>query len=410
MSESDGMDDVLDGGLRQSLMIASRIAETLARRRQESQRQQEHQDAQAAHEAQARLTAERSAAHAALVPVEKDQWWDKAQPRDIATAHTVATGWKDHDPAALAASEKIRREVLVRYGIDTHDVGTDAAYLESGIQTITIEKARRDELARSQEETRKAAVEHEKAMQLIAAVSAEELRAQAATLAPEMERHQVPAEYLANRELAQALLTAHSAKTPTAVAAADADIRERLFLITKDGVNGPDIDQLRKETTTNINGASDSHFQDPEFVKAAKDMHEAKLLAEGGFKGSQWSSMEQRYERAEKELFTRLEGVGREIENRVTGNDSGRLKDMGLKTETASAAGYGSAAHHDKFAESLENTGANETQIRGRLAAARSEGTHPSAAVSMGKGAAKARKTRSGAAIGAERGKGGPSR
>ncbi|MDR6508402.1 hypothetical protein [Arthrobacter oryzae] len=40
------MDDVL-GGLRQSLMIASPIAETLARRRQESRRQQEHQDAQA---------------------------------------------------------------------------------------------------------------------------------------------------------------------------------------------------------------------------------------------------------------------------------------------------------------------------------------------------------------------------
>ncbi|NKX56930.1 hypothetical protein HGG74_20915, partial [Arthrobacter sp. E918] len=56
MSESDGMDEFLDGGMRQSLMIASRIAETLARRRQESQRQQEHQDAQAAHKAQARLT------------------------------------------------------------------------------------------------------------------------------------------------------------------------------------------------------------------------------------------------------------------------------------------------------------------------------------------------------------------
>lgn len=122
------MDDVVDGGLRQSLMIASRITETLARRRQESQRQQEHQRAQVAHEAQARLAAERSAAHAALAPVEKDQWWDKAQPYDIATAHAVAEGWKDHDPTALAASEKIRQEVLSRYGIDTHDVGTDAAY------------------------------------------------------------------------------------------------------------------------------------------------------------------------------------------------------------------------------------------------------------------------------------------
>ncbi|GAC1495299.1 MAG: hypothetical protein NVS2B15_17100 [Pseudarthrobacter sp.] len=404
------MDDVLDGGLRQSLMIASRIAETLARRRQESQRQQEHQDAQAAHEAQARLTADRSAAHAALAPVEKDQWWDKAQTHDIAAAHAVAEGWKDHDPAALAASEKIRRQVLTRYGIDTHDVGTDAAYLESGIRAITTDKARQDELARSQEETRKAAVEHEKAMGLLAAARAEELRAQAATLASEMERHQVPAEYLANPELAHALQTAHNAKTPTAVAVADADIQERMFLIGRDGINGPDIDQLRKETTANVNGAGDSHFEDPEFVQAAKDMHEAKLLAEGGFKGTERTPVEQRYERAEKELFARMESVGREIENRVTGNDSSRLKDQGLKAESTSSSDYGSAERQKAFAVSLATTGANETQVRGRAAAERSEGTHPSAAVTMGKGAAKAKKTPTGAAVGAERSKNGPAR
>ncbi|WP_427019488.1 hypothetical protein ACQCSX_23215 (plasmid) [Pseudarthrobacter sp. P1] len=410
MSESDGMDDVVDGGLRQSLMIASRIAETLARSRQESQRQQEHQDAQVAHEAQARLAAERSAAHAALAPVEKDQWWDKAQPHDIATAHAVAEGWKDHDPAALAASEKIRQEVFTRYGIDTRDVGTDAAYLESGIQTAAMDKVRQDELARSQEETRKAAAEHEKAMGLLAAARAEELRAQAAELAPEMERHQVPVEYLANPELAQALQTAHSSKTPAAVAAADATVQERMFLIGKDGINGPDLDQLRNETTANINGADASHFEDPQFVQAAKEMHEAKLLAESGFTGSERTPVEQRYERAEKELFARMESVGREIENRVTDNDSSRLQDQGLKTETAAAAGYGSAEHHEKFAESLEQSGANETQIRGRLVAARSEGTHPSAAVTMGKGATKARKSRTGATVGAERGKNGLSR
>lgn len=410
MSESDGIDDFLDNGMRQSLMIASRMAETLARRRQEAQRQQEHLDSQAAHEAQTRLTAERSSARAVLAPVQKEEWWDKAQPADIATAHAVAEGWKDHDPAALEASAKIREEVLARYGIDTHNVGTDTAYLESGIATITTEKTRLDELARRQEEARKAAAEHERAMQLLAAAQAEELRAQATKLAPEMERHQVPVDYLANPELAQALQRAHNAKTPQAAAAADAEIKERLFLIGKDGINGPDFEQLRKETTASINGADESHFNDPQFVKAAKEMHEAKLLAEGGFNGSESSSLEQRYERAEKELFARLEGVGREIENRVTGNDSSRLKDQGLKAGIAAAASYGSADHHEKFAQSLENSGANETQIRGRLAAARSEGTHPIAAVTMGKGAAKARKTRSGAAMGAERGKGGPSR
>jgi hypothetical protein len=120
--------------------------------------------------------------------------------------------------------------------------------------------------------------------------------------------------------------------------------------------------------------------------------------------------VEQRYERAEKELFARMEGLGHEIENRVTGNDSSRLEDQGLTAESTSADDYGSAEHHEKFAESMATTGANETQIRGRLAAARSEGTHPSAAVTMGNGAAKARNSRTGAAVGSERGKNGLTR
>ncbi|SDP76803.1 hypothetical protein SAMN04487914_13623 [Arthrobacter sp. ok909] len=69
---------------------------------------------------------------------------------------------------------------------------------------------------------------------------------------------------------------------------------------------------------------------------------------------------------------------------------------------------YGSAEAF--LLESLASTGANETKIRGCLAAARSEGTHPSAAVTRGKGAAKARKSRTGAAVGSERGKNGLSR
>ncbi|XTR52214.1 hypothetical protein ACOM2C_01365 [Pseudarthrobacter sp. So.54] len=64
-------------------------------------------------------------------------------------AHTVAMSWKDHDPTALAASETIRQEVLTRYGIDTHDVGADGAYLESDIQTAATDKARQDALDRS---------------------------------------------------------------------------------------------------------------------------------------------------------------------------------------------------------------------------------------------------------------------
>ncbi|WP_432246227.1 hypothetical protein ACRB8A_20145 (plasmid) [Arthrobacter sp. G.S.26] len=410
MSEADGMEDVVEGGLRQSLLIASRIAETIARRRQENQRQLEQQDTEAAREAVTRLAGERSAARAVLSPVQKDEWWDKAQPADVATVYAVAEGWKNHDPIALAAAEKIRTEVQNRYGIETHDLGGDPAALQAGVQGAVAEKAKQDAQAQAEDEKRKSEAEHEKSMQLIAAARAEELRAQAIKLAPQMERHQVPAEYLANPELAQALERSQNAKTPKALEAADTAIKERMYLIGKDGINGPDIDQLRAETTANINGAGEKHFADPGFVQAAKEMHEAKLLAEGGFTGDKWSTQEQRYERAEKELFARIEGVGREIENRVTGNDSGRLKDQGLKAETTSAEDYGSAERQEAFAASLARTGANESQVRGRVAAERSEATHPSGAVTAGKGAARAKKTRAGAAVSSDRAKSGPTR
>ncbi|MFF2347678.1 hypothetical protein [Pseudarthrobacter sp. NPDC058119] len=399
MSESDGIDDVLDNGLRQSLMIAARVGETLARRRQESLREREHQDIQAAHEAHARYAAERAQMQAALAPIHDGKWWQQAQPADITNAYILTEAWKDHDPAALAAADRIRHEVSTRYGIDTHDVGADAAYLHSGIETVAAELARLN-----------AAREHEKAMALIAAAQAEELRARAQRLATVMEKHQIPVEYLSNEALAAALQQSQDAKTPEAIEAADVTVKERLYLIGKDGINGPTIDQLRDETTAIVNGAGDDHFKDPAFVEAAQELHEAKLLAEGGFTGTGQESLEQRYERAEKELFARIEGLGREIEDRVIGNDSDRLKGQGLKAEAASATDYGSAERHEAFAESLKDSGATETQIRGRLTAARSEGTHPSAALTAGKGAAKARKTRPGKSVGAERGKSGLSR
>jgi hypothetical protein len=55
-------------------------------------------------------------------------------------------------------------------------------------------------------------------------------------------------------------------------------------------------------------GTGEAHYKDLEFVKAAKEMHEAKLLAKGGFSGPESSPLEARYERAEKELSARLEG------------------------------------------------------------------------------------------------------
>lgn len=410
MNEADGIDEALEGGMRQHLMIASRVAEAIARRIQEYQRQQQQDLDRANVEAQARFTAERSQARAVLAPVQKDEWWNKAQAQDIAAAHATAEGWKGHDPAALEASEKIRQEVFTRYGIDTRDVGADTAYLESAIREMAAANTRREALAISEETARKAAAEQDRAAALLAAARAEELRAQAQTLAPEIERHQVPVEHLTNPELARALQNAHHARTPSAQEAADIEVKERMFLIDQDGINGPDLGKLREETAATLNGVGEEHFKDPDFVKAAQELREARILAEGGFTGNPRSSMEQRYERAEKELFARMEDFGRDIEKRVTKDTSPELKGEGLEAETTANAGYGAAARQAAFADSLNSTGATEAQIRGRVAAERGEGTHPNEAAAPPKGAPKARKGRRGADKGAERSKNGMSR
>ncbi|MDI3243384.1 hypothetical protein QK292_17725 [Arthrobacter sp. AL08] len=57
-----------------------------------------------------------------------------------------------------------------------------------------------------------------------------------------------------------------------ALEAAGTPVEKRLFLIGRNGINGPDIDQLRKETTVIVNGAGTSHFEDPSFVKVAKEI------------------------------------------------------------------------------------------------------------------------------------------
>jgi hypothetical protein len=64
-------------------------------------------------------------------------------------------------------------------------------------------------------------------------------------------------------------------ETPTAIAVAGAEIKERIFPIGKDGINGPDLDQLRKETTANVNGGNDYHVKDPAFGLVARFLREA---------------------------------------------------------------------------------------------------------------------------------------
>jgi hypothetical protein len=132
--ESDGIDETFDGLLRAGLTAAGRVAELIARAREQAAREARAASEQQARELAARLDAERSAARAQLAPVEHAEWWDRAQPADIAQVWETAHAWERLDPDAGVAAERIRREVRDRFGIDVDAPGGDPAAVRAALE------------------------------------------------------------------------------------------------------------------------------------------------------------------------------------------------------------------------------------------------------------------------------------
>ncbi|QOI66025.1 hypothetical protein IG195_22135 (plasmid) [Arthrobacter sp. TES] len=159
MSESDGLDEVVETMLRTGLTAAGRIGEELARAREKTAREAAAAEDQKGRELMARLEGERAAARAQLAPALDARWWDNAKAEDIVRVHQTATAWKGQDPMARSAADAIREQVQQRYGIDVDTLGTGtdgaAALSEAGRAkaqaqeertAATAEKAQADQL------------------------------------------------------------------------------------------------------------------------------------------------------------------------------------------------------------------------------------------------------------------------
>jgi hypothetical protein len=133
MSEADGMDEAVDGAMRTGLMVASRIGEQLARKREEEQRTIAAAEEHRARQLQERFDAQRAAARAQLAPARRDGWWDKATPAMIERVYETATEWKAYDPEASQAAETVRDQVQTRYGIDVDNTCADEASVSEAL-------------------------------------------------------------------------------------------------------------------------------------------------------------------------------------------------------------------------------------------------------------------------------------
>lgn len=181
MSESDGIEEAIEGMTRVGLTVAGRLGEQLARTREQELRRAQAAEEQQARELQARYDAERAAARAQLAPVMDNRWWDTASGRDIERVHETATAWKDQDPAARDAAEAIRDQVQRRYGLDVDNLGADEASVAAAMA-----KAERDR-DQAQSERTAGRDENAQAAQLLAEADREDRERANAVEAPSKE-------------------------------------------------------------------------------------------------------------------------------------------------------------------------------------------------------------------------------
>ena len=114
--------------------MAGQLAERALRAREQSARESQARSEQEARTLQARLDSERAAARAALAPVDRDEWWQSAQHEDTTRAWETAQTWRELDPDARRAGERIHDELQRRYGIDTRDLQADPAAVRAALE------------------------------------------------------------------------------------------------------------------------------------------------------------------------------------------------------------------------------------------------------------------------------------
>lgn len=181
MSESDGIEEAIEGMSRVGLTVAGRLGEQLTRAHETALRRAQAAEEQQGQELQARFDAERAGARAQLAPAMDNRWWDTASGRDIERVHETATAWKDYDPAARNAADTIKDQVQRRYGLDVNNLGAD----ESSV-AAALAKAERDR-EQADQERGNGSEENAQAAQLLAEANHEDRDRQQAT-AEENER------------------------------------------------------------------------------------------------------------------------------------------------------------------------------------------------------------------------------
>lgn len=113
----DGANDLLRGQAQAALAVAGRFGEMLARQRAERQQELERAANEERRQLEERFEAERAVMRTQLASVHQPQFWESAQPQDIATHYALAQQWEPFDVMARLSREHMHDEIKDRYDL-----------------------------------------------------------------------------------------------------------------------------------------------------------------------------------------------------------------------------------------------------------------------------------------------------
>jgi hypothetical protein len=132
--EPDGVNETFQSAARVAITAGGLMAERMMRAREQAMRDAQAQSEQHARELQARMDSERAAARAALAPVGRDEWWDRAGAEQIGVAWETANAWRHVDRDAAATVDHLRDQLRGRYAIDPDSLDADPGAVQDALE------------------------------------------------------------------------------------------------------------------------------------------------------------------------------------------------------------------------------------------------------------------------------------
>lgn len=118
MSESDGIDEAIRGGMRTAITAAGYAGQQIAQAITDRARTAAQASQEEARELRARYDAERAAARAHVAVVDRPEWWETATAEKVARVWETAHAWREQDPDIDRAAQIIEHQVRERHGVD----------------------------------------------------------------------------------------------------------------------------------------------------------------------------------------------------------------------------------------------------------------------------------------------------